>query len=186
MKNAREHIARKGVMLQQFLRGAPGIKRLRGRPPNAPAPSSVMPERGRPGNALGAVLSLALLLCALLGLLAAITGAYALTPKQLSASSLAGRPTKRLHPGALQHPRQSLRLLLPPRLLRLLRRRSWRPPRRERLYQQASHLLLKRQRHQSVGSLVAVQGQHQSQHRQPVPPAARQCNKRRGMLFSLS
>jgi hypothetical protein len=94
MKNAREHIARTGFMLQQFLRRAPGIERLRGRHPNAPAPSSVMPERGRPGNALGAVLSLALMLFALLGLLAAITGAYALTPKQLSASSLAGRPTK--------------------------------------------------------------------------------------------
>lgn len=94
MKNAREHSARKGFMLRQFPRGAPGIERLRGRPPNAPAPSSVMPERGRPGNALGAVLSLALLLFALLGLLAAITGTYALTPNQLSASSLAGRPTK--------------------------------------------------------------------------------------------
>jgi hypothetical protein len=81
-------------MLQQLRGRAPGIKRLRGRHPNAPAPSSVMPERGRPGNALGAVLSLALLLSALLGLLAAITGAYALTPNQLSASSLAGRPTK--------------------------------------------------------------------------------------------
>ncbi len=94
MKNAREHSARKGFMLRQFLRGAPGIKRLRGRHPNAPAPSSVMPERGRLGHALVAVLSLALLLFALLGLLTAITGAYALTPNQLSASSLAGRPTK--------------------------------------------------------------------------------------------
>jgi hypothetical protein len=94
MKNARDHSARKGFMLRQFLRGAPGIKRLRGRHPNAPAPSSVMPERGRPSHALVAALSLALLLFAVIGLLTAITGAYALTPNQLSASSLAGRPTK--------------------------------------------------------------------------------------------
>ncbi len=94
MKNAREYIARRGVHAPAVSRGAPGIKRLQGGHPNAPAPSSVMPERGRSGNALVVLLSLALLLFALLGLLAAITGAYALTPNQLSASSLAGRPTK--------------------------------------------------------------------------------------------
>lgn len=94
MKNARDHSARKEFMLRKFQRGAPGIKRLRGRHPNAPALSSVMPERGRPSHALVAVPSLALLLFALIGLLTAITGAYALTPNQLSASSLAGRPTK--------------------------------------------------------------------------------------------
>ncbi len=94
MKNAIEHVARKGFILQQFRRGATGIKRLRGKHHNAPVPSSVMPGRGRLGNAIVAVLSLALLLFSLIGMVAAIRGAYALTPNQLSASSLATKPTK--------------------------------------------------------------------------------------------
>ena len=71
-----------------------GIRQLRGRQHNAPASSPVMPGRGRLSHALGAVLSLALLLFAVLGLLAAITGASARTPNQLSARSWAERPTK--------------------------------------------------------------------------------------------
>src|SRR5712692_349102 len=71
-----------------------GIKRLRGRHHNAPVPSSMMPERGRLGNAMVALLSLALLLFSFIRMLAVTAGAYALTPHQLSASSLAGRPTK--------------------------------------------------------------------------------------------
>ena len=94
MKKALEQETHQGFMLQQLRGGAPGIKRLRGRHPNAPAPSAVMLERGRRGHALGAVLSLALLLFASLGLLAAITGASARTPNQLSVRSWAARPTK--------------------------------------------------------------------------------------------
>ncbi len=94
MKNAREPDTRQGFALQQLRRGATGIKRLRGRQYNTPAPPAVMPEHGRRGHALGAVLALALLLFALPGLLAAITGASARTPHQLSARSWVGRPTK--------------------------------------------------------------------------------------------
>jgi hypothetical protein len=94
MQNALDHETRQAFMLQQLRGRAPGIKRLHGRHPNAPAPPAAIAERGRLGHALGAVLSLALLLFALLGLLAVITGASALTPNQLSASSWAGRPTK--------------------------------------------------------------------------------------------
>ncbi len=94
MKNALEQDTRKGFALQQLRRGATGIKRLRGRQHNAPAPSAVMLEHGRRGHALVAVLSLALLLFVSLGMLAAITGASARTPNQLSARSWAGRPTK--------------------------------------------------------------------------------------------
>ena len=94
MKKAENRATPKGFMLGQCRRGAPGIKRLRGRQHKAPAPSAVIAERGRRGHALGAVLSLALLLFASLGLLAAITGASARTPNQLSARSWAARPTK--------------------------------------------------------------------------------------------
>jgi hypothetical protein len=94
MKNAIEPDTRTVFALQQLRRGATGIKRLRGRQHNAPAPSAVMLEHGRRGHALGAVLALALLLFALLSLLAAITGASARTPNQLSARSWAERPTK--------------------------------------------------------------------------------------------
>ncbi len=66
MKNAREPARRRGFTLGQLRGGAPGIKRLRGRPHNAPAPSAAIPERGRPGHAPGAVLALALLLFAML------------------------------------------------------------------------------------------------------------------------
>jgi hypothetical protein len=93
MKKAREHGTRKGVMLQQCIRSTTGIKRLRGRHHDAPAPSFVIPERGRLGNALVVVLALALLLFSLLGMVTAITGVYALTPHQLSARSLSGKPT---------------------------------------------------------------------------------------------
>ncbi len=94
MKKALEQETHQGFMLQQLRGRAPGIKRLCGRHPNAPAPSAALAECGRRGHALGAVLALALLLFALLGLLAAITGASAFTPHQLSARSWAGRPTK--------------------------------------------------------------------------------------------
>ena len=94
MKKALEQETRQGFMLQQLKGRAPGIKRLRGRHPNAPAPSAALAGRGRLGHALGAVLALALLLFASLGLLAGITGASARTPHQLSASAWAGRPTK--------------------------------------------------------------------------------------------
>src|SRR5258708_17457143 len=94
MKKAENRATRKGFMLGQCRPGATGIKPLRGRQPKAPAPSAVMLEHGRRGHALGAVLSLALLLFSSLGLLAAITGASARTPNQLSARSWAGRPTK--------------------------------------------------------------------------------------------
>src|SRR5260370_4044398 len=94
MKKAENRATRKGFMLGQCRRGATGIKRLRGRQDKAPAPSAVMLEDGRRGHALGAVLSLALLLFSSVGLLAAITGASAFTPNQLSARSWAARPTK--------------------------------------------------------------------------------------------
>src|SRR5260221_1615339 len=90
MKQAETRAARKEFMLGQWR----GIRQLRGRQHNAPASSPVMPGRGRLSHVLGAVLSLALLLFAVLGLLAAITGASARTPNQLSARSWAGRPTK--------------------------------------------------------------------------------------------
>jgi hypothetical protein len=64
-------------MLQQCIRGATEIKRL----------------CGRLGNALVVVLALALLLFSLLGMITAATGAHALTPHQLSARSLSGKPT---------------------------------------------------------------------------------------------
>jgi len=99
MKKAENRATRKGFMLQRCRRGATGIKRLRGRQHNAPAPSAVMLEQGRRGHALGAVLSLALLLFSSLGLLAAITDASARTPNQLSARSWAERPTKTPPPG---------------------------------------------------------------------------------------
>ena len=90
MKKAENRAARKEFMLGQCR----GVRQLRGRQHNVPASSPVMPGRGRLSHALGAVLSLALLLFAVLGLLAAITGASARTPNQLSARSWAGRPTK--------------------------------------------------------------------------------------------
>ena len=94
MKNALEHKTRQGFMLQQLRGRAAGIKRRRGRHPNAPAPSTALAEHGRACHALRAVLALALLLFSLSGLLTVITGAYARTPNQLSASAWAGRPTK--------------------------------------------------------------------------------------------
>jgi hypothetical protein len=94
MKNAIEHGTRKGIMLQQVRREATGIKQLHGGQHSAPAPSAVMLEHGRRGHALVAVLSLALLLYSSLGMLAAITGASARTPNQLSARAWAERPTK--------------------------------------------------------------------------------------------
>ena len=90
MKKAENRAARKEFMLGQWR----GIRQLRGRQHNAPASSPVMPGRGRLSHALGAVLALALLLFAVLGLLTAITGASARTPNQLSARAWAGRPTK--------------------------------------------------------------------------------------------
>src|SRR5260221_132528 len=90
MKKAENRAARKEFMLGQWR----GIRQLRGRQHNAPASSPVMPGRGRLSHVLGAVLSLALLLFSSLGLLAAITGASARTPNQLSTRSWAGRPTK--------------------------------------------------------------------------------------------
>ena len=98
MKRAREHDTHNRPILQRFIKGAIGIKRLRGRHHHAPAPSSVIPERGRLRNAIVAVLSLALLLFSLAGILAVITGAYALTPNQPSAPSLAAGPMKRPPP----------------------------------------------------------------------------------------
>ena len=74
MKKAREHGTRKGFMLQQCIRGATEIKR----------------PRGRLGSALVVVLALSLLLFSLLGM---VTGVYALTPHQLSARPLSGKPT---------------------------------------------------------------------------------------------
>src|SRR5258708_28983577 len=94
MKKAENRATRKGFMLGESRRGAPGLKRLGGRQHKARAASAALAERGRRGHALGAVLALALLLFAVLGLLAAITGASAFTPNQLSARSWAGRPTK--------------------------------------------------------------------------------------------
>jgi hypothetical protein len=93
MKNAREPERRMGFTLRQWRRRAPGIKRRCGRQHNAPAPSAAIPERCRLVHALGAELALALLLFAVLGMGAAITGAAARTPQQLSVSS-AARPTK--------------------------------------------------------------------------------------------
>ncbi len=94
MKNAREPAKRRVFTLGQLSRGAPGIKRRRGRQHNAPAPSAALAERGRLGHALGAVLWLALLLFAVPGMGAAITGASARTSQHLSVSSAAARPTK--------------------------------------------------------------------------------------------
>jgi hypothetical protein len=93
MKKAREHAPHKGFMLQQGIRGATAIKRLRGRHHRAPVTSSVMPERSRLGNVRVIVLALFLLLFSLLGMVTAITGAYALTPHQLSAGPVSGKPT---------------------------------------------------------------------------------------------
>src|SRR5713226_8389363 len=97
MKRAREHDTH-NICRDAINRVPTGIKRLRGRHHHAPASSSVMPERSRLGNAIVAVLSLALLLFSLAGVLAVITGAYALTPNQLSAPSLAAGPMKRPPP----------------------------------------------------------------------------------------
>ena len=94
MKKAENRATRKGFMLQQCRREATGIKRLRGRQHNSPAPSAAVLEHGRLGHALGTVLALALLLFSSPGLIAAITGASARTPNQLSARSWAQRPTK--------------------------------------------------------------------------------------------
>ncbi len=98
MKRASEHDSHNRPILQPFISGATGIKRLRGRHHHPPAPSSMMPERGRLGNAIVAVLSLTLLLFSLTGMLAVMTGAYALTPNQLSTTSLAAGPMKRPPP----------------------------------------------------------------------------------------
>src|SRR5215469_8585575 len=89
MKNALAQDTCKGFMLQQRR----GIRQLRGRQHSAPASSPLMPGRGKLSHALGAVLALALLLFALPGMGAAITGASVRTPNQLSARSLATRPT---------------------------------------------------------------------------------------------
>ncbi len=94
MKKAENRATRKGFMLQQCIREALGVRQLRGRHHNAPASSPVMPGRGRLSHALVAVLSLALLLFSLIGMLAAITGAHALIANRLSVSSAAARPTK--------------------------------------------------------------------------------------------
>jgi hypothetical protein len=93
MKKAREYAPRKGFILQQCIKGATGIKRLRGRHHKTPAPSPVLLERGRLGNARVVVLALALLLFSLLGMITAITGANALTPQQVAARPLGGKPT---------------------------------------------------------------------------------------------
>jgi len=94
MKKAENRATRKGFMLQQCLREAAEVRQLRGRYHNAPASSPVMPGCGRLSHALVAVLSLALLLFSLIGMLAAITGAHALIANRLSVSSAAARPTK--------------------------------------------------------------------------------------------
>jgi hypothetical protein len=98
MKRAREHDTHNRPILQRFIRGATGIKGLRGRHRHAPAAFSVMSGRGRLRNAIVAVLSLALLLFSLAGVLAVITGAYALTPNQISAPSLVAGPMRRPPP----------------------------------------------------------------------------------------
>src|SRR5712692_1229750 len=97
MKRAREHDTH-NICRDAINRVPTGIKRLRGRHHHAPASSSVMPERSRLGNAIVAVLSLTFLLFSLAGVLAVITGAYALTPNRLSAPSLAAGPMKRPPP----------------------------------------------------------------------------------------
>lgn len=94
MKNAREPERRRMFTLGQWRRRVPGIKRRCGRQHDASAPSAALPERVRLGYASGAILSLLLLLFAVLGMLAVITGASARTPHQLSVSSAAARPTK--------------------------------------------------------------------------------------------
>src|SRR5258708_7561033 len=94
MKKAENRATRKGFMLQQCIREASGVRQLRGRHHNARASSPVIPGCGRLSHALVAVLSLALLLFSLIGMLAAITGAHALIANRLSVSSAAARPTK--------------------------------------------------------------------------------------------
>ncbi len=89
MKRAREHDTCRRSIPLPLIRGATGIKRLRGGHHDAPASSSVTLERGRLGNTM----VLALLLFSLLGILAAIAGAYA-----LPARSMAARPVKRPPP----------------------------------------------------------------------------------------
>ena len=97
MKNARAPERRRVFTLGQGSRRASGIKRRCGRQHEAPAPSAARAERGRPGHALEAVL--ALLLFAVPGMGAAITGADARTPQHLSVSWAAARPTKTPPPG---------------------------------------------------------------------------------------
>src|SRR2546421_10571228 len=93
MKRAREHDTCRWSIRQPLRRGATGIKRLRGGHHYAPASCSVTLERGRLATTMVAVLWLALLLFSLLGIQAAIAGAYA-----LPARSMAARPVKRPPP----------------------------------------------------------------------------------------
>jgi|GEM_PF-2509993 len=94
MKNAVKRDTRKGFIFQQCMRVASRIRHPRGRHHKAPAPLPVMPEHVWSGRAIVAVLLLALLLFSLLGITGVITSTSALTPNQLSVSSLATRPTK--------------------------------------------------------------------------------------------
>jgi hypothetical protein len=179
MKNAREPARHMVLTLGQLSRGVPGIKRRCGRRHNAPAPSAALAERGRRGHALGAVLALALLLFAVPGMGAAITGASARTPQHLSARSWAARPTKTPPPRHAPTP-----TTVPSPTLTA-------PPRRERQYRLGQHLLSKRQRHQSAGNQVAVKGEDLFQHcpHTTSSPAVHQLSRvqqqGRG-LFSLS
>jgi hypothetical protein len=94
MKNAVKRDTRKGFIFQQCMRVASRIRHPRGRHHMAPAPFPVMPEHVWSVRAMLAVLLLALLLFSLPGITGVITSTYALTPNQLSVSSLATRPTK--------------------------------------------------------------------------------------------
>lgn len=94
MKNTVKRDTRKGFIFQQCMRVASRVRQPRGRHHNASAPFPVMPGRGRLSHALVAVLSLALLLFSLIGMLAAITGTHALIANRLSVSSAAARPRK--------------------------------------------------------------------------------------------
>src|SRR6266852_4406877 len=94
MKKTREHDTRKQFMLQQYIRGARGIKRLRGKASQRASTLLSDTRAWQDRECSLAVLPLVLLLFSLRGMVAAITGACALTPNQLSARSLAARSTK--------------------------------------------------------------------------------------------
>jgi hypothetical protein len=94
MKNTIERGTRKGFILQQFIKGASGALRLRGKHYNASTPSPGIPERNGSVSAILAVLSLSLLLVSLIGTIGAITSTHALAPNQPFANSLAAKPTK--------------------------------------------------------------------------------------------